>query len=191
MAENIEKMEFEEDPERCQGRCANGQCPNKGLRKSDGTVYPFCKVHGGYSSEASENKENYRNYQLTKFQARLQRHATSPQIKNLRDEVGILRMMLEEKLNHCSDANDLIMQSGAISDLVLKIEKLVGSCHKLEGSMNQLLDKQAILQFASEVITEISTEIRDAVVLDRITGKLMAAIGRIGIDESIRDIDGE
>ena len=189
MADNIEKAEFPEDPERCKGVCASGQCPNKGLRRSDGSVHDFCKVHGGFASEKSEIRDNLRNYQLTKFKARHDRHASSPQIKNLRDEVGILRMMMEEKLNKCADDNDLILQSGAISDLALKIEKVVGSCHKLEGSMNQLLDKQAILQFASEMIAVISNEIKDPLVLDRITAKLMLAIGRLSNDEGVRDTD--
>lgn len=180
MAENVQKMEFEEDPERCQGKCATGQCPNKGIVLPSGVRGSFCAVHGGASTVSAEQKQSYRNYQLTKFKARQERHATSPQIKNLRDEVGILRMMMEERLNKCRDDADLILQSGAISDLALKIEKVVGSCHKLEGSMNQLLDKQAILQFASEMISVISEEIKDSVVLDRITNKLMVIMGRLG-----------
>jgi len=191
MADDIEPMDFDEDPERCQGKSAIGQCTNKGLRRPDGTRFQFCAAHGGHASERAENREAVRNYQLTKFKARLDRHATSPQIKNLRDEVGILRMMMEERLNKCSDDADLILQSGAISDLALKIEKVVGSCHKLEGAMGQLLDKQAILQFADEMISIIGEYITDTVILDKITNRLMIILGRIGNDESVRDIDGQ
>ena len=59
-------------------------------------------------------------------------------------------MILEEVLNKCKDSKDLILKSSVISDLVVKVEKLVSSCHKMEGSMGQLLDKSAILQFAAE-----------------------------------------
>jgi len=98
--------------------------------------------------------------------------------------------MMEEKLNQCNDFNDVILSSGAISDLALKIEKLVVSCHKLDGSMNQLLDKQAILQLASEMIKIIVDEVGDDTALvDRITGKIMSAIGRVGNDEGLRDTD--
>jgi len=188
MAENIQRMEYPEDPERCQGIASNGQCLNKGLLMPDGTRTKFCTIHGQAQAKIAEN-QNVRNYQLTKFKARLERHATSPVIKNLRDEVGILRMMMEERLNRCQDDNDLLLQSGAISDLALKIEKVVGSCHKLEGSMNQLLDKQAILQFASEMISVIGEEVQDAAAIGRITDRVMVIIGRLGQDESFRDTD--
>jgi len=191
MADNIQHMEYPEDPERCQGKSAIGQCCNKGLMMDNGTRSQYCLAHGGSATNDSVNHTAYRNYQLTKFKARLERHATSPAIKNLRDEIGILRMMMEERLNKCTDENDLLMQSAGISDLAIKIEKVVGSCHKLEGSMNQLLDKQAILQFASEIITLIGDEVQDAKVIERITNKMMEIIGRLGNDEGFRETDSE
>ena len=39
---------------------------------------------------------------------------------------------------------------------VAKIEKLVTSCHKLEESLGQTLDKQSIMQFADGVVGIIS-----------------------------------
>lgn len=186
MSDRIQRMEFAEDPERCQGIMAQGQCPNKGLLLDNGKRAQFCLVHGQVQDKTAIN-ESLRNYRLTKFQDRLQRHASSTKIKDLRDEVGILRMMMEEKLNACNDVNDLILQSSAISDLVLKIDKLVSSCHKMEGAMGQLLDKAALLQFASEMITIISEEVQDTGALDRITTKMLE---RINSNESVRKSDG-
>jgi hypothetical protein len=54
-----------------------------------------------------------------------------------------------------------MIHSNKISDLVIKIEKLVSSCHRLERSTGQLLDKTAIIQVAgmfSEVIGEYVSE---------------------------------
>jgi hypothetical protein len=123
-----------------------------------------------------------RNYRLATFhlRARLEQLGVSPGIKSLRDEIAILRALLEQRLEQCKDTTDFILQSGPISDLKLKIEKLVASCHHLEGSMGQLLDKQAILQFASVVIDIISEELKDtkdgtekiAIVGDRIMKSL-------------------
>jgi hypothetical protein len=180
---DIETIDFPEDPERCQGMASFGQCRNKGIRFDHGTVGKFCKIHKGTASLIADRNQNASNYLLTKYQARLQRHATSPNIKSLRDEVGILRMMLEERLNRCGDDTDLMIQAGPISDLVVKVEKVVSSCHKLEGSMGQLLDKQAILQFANEMVSVIGSEVTDPAVLDRIMSKLMSLMGRIGEKE--------
>jgi len=170
----------EDSPERCQGVNRQGQCLNKREPGSD-----YCIAHGGNKGREKMEKESLKNYRLTKFQAQIQKYVDSPNIKCLRDEVGILRVLMEEKLNQCSDAKDLIYQSGPISDLVIKIEKLVTSCHKLEGSMGSLLDKQAIIQFGSELITLISSEIKDEEVLASISQKLLTLINKtIGEEET-------
>jgi len=151
---DIEKVEAD-DPNRCQATTSKGQCLNKAHEHSN-----FCLAHGGNKGAEAAEAASVRNYQLAKFQAKLDRHAASPSIKSLRDEVGILRMLMEEQLNRCKDSHDLVVQSASISDLVMKIDKLVTSCHKLEGSLGQLLDKQVILQFANETITLIANVLK-------------------------------
>jgi len=149
MAE-IEKIEYEAQEGRCQAVNSKGQCLNMAYKDSK-----FCLAHGGNKSAQAQEAKNIRNYQLAKWNDRLERFGNSDGIKSLRDEIGILRMMMEERLNLCNDAQDLVLQSGPISDLVMKIDKVVTSCHKLEGAMGQLLDKAALVQFAGEVISII------------------------------------
>jgi len=165
----------DDDPLRCQAVNSQGQCHNKAVE--GGT---HCMCHGGNKQIEAQKRVSLRNYQLTKFKARVQRLGDSPDIKSLRDEVAILRMMLEERLNQCKDEGDLLMQSHTISDMVLKIERLVSSCNKLEGSMGQLMDKSAILQFANVVINIISDNIEDQVIINNIASRLMEAVGEIG-----------
>ena len=168
----------EDDPRRCQCTTTQyGQCMNKAVTDSN-----FCICHGGVHAIKKRNNAAMRNYVLTKFQARIERHKEAPDIKSLRDEVAILRMLMEERLNHCADDLDLILQSGPISDLVMKIDKLVNSCHKLEGSLGQLLDKQAVLQFASQVIDVITRNLDDPIKIDLISTGILEIVGRIGND---------
>lgn len=142
----------EDDPTRCQAMTSKGQCLNQSVLGGKS-----CVVHGGASTLRAQEASGLQNYHLTKFRAEIERQANAPAIKSLRDEIAILRASLEIRLNRCSDETELILQSGPISEMIMKIEKVVASCHKLEGAMGQLLDKQAILQFASEVITTINT----------------------------------
>lgn len=155
----IQKAPTPDDPNRCQGVNSQGQCPNLALPGCD-----FCIAHGGAAQQKSLVDHSVSNYILDKWNARLQRQRESAGIKSLRDEIGILRMVLEQTLNSCKSENDLVLHSGRISDLVSKIEKLVASCHKLEGSMGNLLDKQTIIQFVSEIIEIISQECDDTTV---------------------------
>jgi hypothetical protein len=168
MADNIEKVE-EDSPLRCHGATARGQCINKKMPGSD-----FCKVHGGVDKVA---KESLRNYRLTKWQSRVNDKADQDNIKNLREEIGIMRILMETVINACTDENDLMMASAKIADMVGKIDGLVKSCHKLEGSMGHLLDKQAILQFAGQVIGIISKHIEDVEVLNKIADEITLALG--------------
>ncbi len=135
-----------------------------------------CALHGGGNQVRSLEKASLKNYQLTNFRARLERHSGSSNIKSLRDEIGILRMMLETRLEKCQDDMDLMLQSGPIADLVLKIDKLVTSCHKLEGSMGELLDKTAIIQFANVVTALIAEEVTDPAAMNRIADKIIEAM---------------
>lgn len=171
-AKAAEKVE-PDSPNRCQAIAKHGQCI---MHKAPGSE--FCLAHGGNKAEGKRQREGLRNYQLTRFNARLQQLGDSSEIKSLRDEVAILRMIMEERLNQCRDNMDLIYQSGPIGDLVLKIEKVVVSCHKLELATGSLLDKQAIMQFGSELISIISKTVTDEAALARISGAIYDTITR-------------
>jgi hypothetical protein len=109
-----------------------------------------------YTNQARDRAQDLRKYNLTKYNARIQAQANHPAIKSLRDEVGILRMVLETQLDRCHTDDDLILKSATIGDLVLKIEKLVSSCHRLEELTNQVLDKATVAQMMDEIIQVIA-----------------------------------
>ena len=184
MSDNIEKVKDPADPQRCQAMAGSqGQCMNKAAKADDGSYSDFCLAHGGNQHIKKQNQDAIRNYQLNKFKSQLNRHAGSSSLKSLRDEIAILRMIMEERLNLCRDESDLVLNSGAISDLVLKIDKLVTSCHKLEGSMGQLLDKSSMLQFASEIIDIVGNSVTNIDEVEEVGNKIMGVVGRIGEDK--------
>jgi len=159
---------------RCEGMVLNGQCP---FNKAEGTNY--CPMHGHNKSEIHIQNEIKRNYQLRRFKERIYALADSEQIKSLREEIGILRMCVEETINRCEDATDILMASHRISDLIIKIEKLVVSCDKLEGRMGLLLSKRAIIQLAGEFVQIISVHIDDPNVIESISEKMLESTRRI------------
>lgn len=155
----MERAHSEDDRHRCQATNVQGQCRLRAVQLPTGDFASYCAVHGGTSQQKAAERESLRNYQLDRWKAKLLSKTNSPDIKSLRDEIGILRVILEERLNKCEDAHDLILQSGPISDMVMKIDRVVNSCHKLEGAMGLLLDKSAILQFAQQVIQILSNHV--------------------------------
>ena len=172
------KKTYADDPNRCQAAGKMGQCLNMARPGSQ-----YCPAHGGNTSIDTEKDQQQRNYNLTKYRARLEDKKSAPDIKSLRDEIGILRIIIEERINTCNDTTDLLLQSGPISDLVMKVERVISSCHKLEGSMGQLLDKQAILQFAAQVIDIVADVVTDDLQVAEVANRITRAIGTLGDDD--------
>jgi hypothetical protein len=164
-----QRMSDLDDPrERCEGYSAAGPCPYKHVNGSK-----YCPRHGGNKAIEAQQKEAARNYRLTRWKQRINELADSDGIKSLREEVGILRMLLEEMLNQCNDSVDLLLYSHKISDLVLKIERLVVSCDKLENRMGLLLGKGSILHLAQQYVEVITENVSDPEVIERISEKII------------------
>jgi hypothetical protein len=144
-----------------------------------------CLAHGGNRAGEQLKKQELKNYRLDIWHAKVQRFGESNNIKSLRDEIGILRMLLEERLNtFCQTPNDLLLQSGTISNLIVHIEKLVTSCHKLEANMGEVLDRTALAQFAGKVIAVIVDIVEDSNQLEKISTGILNILQE-GRDEDI------
>jgi len=103
-----------------------------------------------------------RQYLLTnpRFQARLAELSTADEIKSLRDEVAIARMLVEGRLNTIKDDQDLFASCGAINTLLLTIEKLVSRSHILEQNLGQLYHRSTIIQMMQAFVEIVDEEVR-------------------------------
>lgn len=146
----------EDDPNRCQTVTSRGQCTQKAVEGSK-----YCPCHGGNSAITAKKAEDVFRYRATQWSGRMQALAEETNIKSMREELGVLRILLEERLKSCKSTTDLIINSGPMAELVLKIEKLVKSIHELDKDLNQLLDKQILIQYAEQIITIIGKHVDD------------------------------
>jgi hypothetical protein len=163
MKYEIKRVE-DTDPMRCQAVNTQGQCHNLATVQGG-----FCPVHGGNRAVAIQQAETQRLYKLTKYRARLNElDSPNHDVKNLREEIGILRIVMEEIVNNCTGPVDILAHAPKISDLAVKIGKLISACHSIEKSLGQYLDKNTLIQVAQEIVTIIATHISDAEVLDKI-----------------------
>lgn len=160
-----------DDPDRCQGVTASGQCPYKRTPESK-----YCHMHCGPRNESVLEKEKIRNYRATMYQQRINEFADNEKVKSLREEVGILRLTLENILERSNDPNLLYMNTHKIRDLVKEIKEVVVACHRLEESTGQLLDKNAALNFAGRIVEIVSMHVQDAKVLHNIGNEIILAI---------------
>lgn len=161
------------DPERCQATGKTGQCPYKAM-----PGYKICQRHAGQTL-GGEAKQRSNQYRLQVWQTRVDEFAENDNVKSLRDEIGILRMLMEETLNQCKTATDLMIYQSKLSNLAMQIEKLVTSCNRLEMKMGMLLDKSAALSLAGQIVDIISSEIDDPEVIDRISNGIINALASL------------
>jgi hypothetical protein len=144
------------------------QCERPGCKLVVVEGSKYCIAHGGRHAAERAEKQRMRNYNLAKFHQRANELSESKEITSLRDEVGLLRLLIESKINHCKDTTDLLLISGPLSDLLMKSERLVTSMEKLESKMGHHLDKSKIVQIAQSMIDIISRYIDNPEVLDAI-----------------------
>lgn len=163
----------EADPHRCQASGQGGQCPYLAIPESR-----FCQRHDGQGASSRE-KDKTNMYRLQVWQQRLDEFSEHDKLKSLRDEIGILRIVLEETMNRCHDSNSILMYSSKIGDLCIKIEKLVSSCNRLEMKMGMLLDKASALNLAGQVVDIISLHVDDPAIIDAISSGIIDALANL------------
>lgn len=165
----------DDDPRRCQVVTARGQCNI--IAVEGGKV---CWNHGGNVSAIAAEKRDLRNYNLTRWKNRVNQMSDNPKVKSLREEIGILRLTLETQMNMCQSETDLLIHSHVISKLVNDIDKIVNSCHRLEGQLGQTMDKSALINFASKVVSIVSEVLApvdgDGSLSEQIANRLLAEI---------------
>lgn len=153
-----------ENGKKCEADTAKGQCENYVIRDHDGIQQGNkCFFHGGWRTLKNKAKKVKSNYYLGKYQERVQDLATSPQVKSLREEIGILRMLLEVKVNSLenSDEFEFLKAVPVINDLISRIEALVASCVKIETNIGLTLDKNQIALLADAVVEVLSLALKD------------------------------
>lgn len=175
----FKRIEREDDPNRCQAVHGKGQCIYLSTENSK-----YCPMHGGAAAENAHAKVMKRKYQLAQWTQRVGEFADDDQVKSLREEIGILRMTLEQVVRQCKTDTDVLLWSGKIGDLVTKIEKVVTSCNRLEVSSGMLLDKSAALNLASQVVEIIARHVTDADAVDDISNDIIQVIVGINSTES-------
>lgn len=157
------------DPRRCQFIDPTGQC--RYIQK-DGASY--CEIHA--QSNGREKRFHLARYRLQQYQERVGEFANDDEIKNLREEIGIMRMTLEQIITQCKSANDLLIRSDKISNMVGQIQRLVETAQKLEERNNNLLDRKIVIIIADSIVTLIGNYIKDPDQLNEIGSKICESI---------------
>lgn len=145
------------DPRQCHASIrGKRQCLNQSVEGCD-----FCIVHGGHHQQLKNERQAIYQIRASRMRARLQKQADHPNLLSLNEEIGVLRIMLEEKLNSIGDdAAALMMATPVITDLVTRIEKCVYAAERIENRRGQMMGKKELVSFALQ-LSEIASRYLD------------------------------
>lgn len=146
-----------DDPTRCQIITRHGQCQFKsveGLTK--------CIMHGR-TEAAKLKKDKIKTYILTSLglDEEYSENLLSNNLLNLRNEIALIRVVLQQKLNSCKSVNDLAIASGSIAQLVAQITQTVTLAHKLEESLGKYMTKDELKLFLVNLSEAIEAVVQD------------------------------
>ena len=145
------------DPTRCQFVDHKfGQCKYVSTEHSD-----YCIRHGGGMVEDRVKTETTNRYKSELYQTKLDNHNNHANQKSLKDEISLLRLFIEERFSSITNYSQLAVETGPISELIMKVDKVVNSMHKLEKSMGEHLSKTQLTTFAETIIKIISDVLDD------------------------------
>lgn len=172
------------DPRRCKYSYPHEQCWHEAESGCDN-----CAAHGGKSKA---NAEETRLYYLTEVdnRRRLAELSGHEQIKSLREEIGLVRMLIEKQVNAAKSDIELLGSCGTINGLLVTLEKLVKRCHELEQSFGELLSRQAALRLGQSLCEIVIEELQGIEgheeVIDRIVERFFPAIKNAQNTEALK-----
>lgn len=159
-----------DDPQRCKKTTSAGQCEHRSL---DGST--FCQIHGGaLAARASERRQYLLNE--VRYRDRIQQFSEHSAVFSLKEEIGLVRVLIETRLNTLTDDEALVAAIPQLDKLVLTTSKLVGDAAKLEHALGNVLSKDVVYQLAQMFVEIVAEEVSvfegHEEVVDRITTRI-------------------
>lgn len=162
------------DPNRCKGAAPDGQCRNVAEPRSE-----YCRAHGGSDALALEEERSM--YLLTRHRGKVARFAEHEEAKTLRDEIAMVRTLIQEHWNRMDNTDaGLISSSGELNRLWTTLDKLMKTGEAIDRNHNLTLSKTTIIVFGREVVSILKEELKGVPEfedkIDRITTRMLDTI---------------
>jgi hypothetical protein len=172
------------DPKRCQAAAPDGQCMNEQEHGAS-----TCKAHGGRSTAETEEKKLYLLTEA-RYRTRLAQLAEHEEVKSLREEIALARMLIERRFDLIKNDNDLLNACGPINTMLLTVERLVKSAHTIEQNLGALLAKPTVLKLGQQMCEIVVTELEGIenyeAIVDRITSRVIDSISKANNPEQVK-----
>ncbi len=135
----------------------------------------FCKKH-------SDESQRIRSYRLSDpdTRERFDHFADSAALETVRDEIVLLRVLIEERRNLAKTEADRINAFSVIHPALSTLNKLVESLSKLEKQADLVLGREALEKLGDDIVTILIEELSNVEgyteIVDRVASRLAKSI---------------
>lgn len=144
-----------------------------------------CMLHGGAIIRKSIVKQNLYERLAREYRDRMNEFKNHDAHFSLQEEIGILRLSVEAIMNSCKDNPSLFLRNvGQISELTVKIQKLVDSSMRAEKYIGTLMSREQVGRMLQDVINVIAEEVTDQDTLERIARQFEFIVNKEYVDDS-------
>lgn len=169
--EHLTLMVEDDAPNRCQHSRAYNQCKYNVLPNRS-----YCQYHIALYDKEFRKTSRLKKYKLVQHYMRVDELVSSPELKNLSEEIGILNMTLETLVNQCHTPWDLQINQHRIESLVEKIAKTTQINQRLQTAIGKTLDETTLASLMDAVTKAIIDENLPEDSLKRISQRIAKAL---------------
>lgn len=143
------------DPRRCIGVSAKGQCDYLAIEGSR-----YCDFHQqlGHKKETQKAIDQFL-IEREELRNPYQRFSRESNYLDMRQTIGLLKMMIERRLNHAKNENDEIASFRDVESYIAKLTSMAIALQKLQEQMGLVLGKDELRHFAKDIGTILNEEL--------------------------------
>jgi hypothetical protein len=164
------------DPRRCKAGTATGQCLAVAADGSD-----YCVAHHGVDRGQGRRMRKYL-LATAEDQGLLAKYADDDELKSLREEIGLTRVMIQNTMAGALSEVEKINAYAKVNGYLLTLEKLMKTCHTLDQSMGNLIGKPALRRLGRELAQVVVDRLEGVANYESIVESVLCDFARI-IDE--------
>lgn len=158
------------------------QCVQCKYKRVDGSQY--CPRHGA-------NKEIRKKAQMATYEFKrddIRRKvaflAADPLRYNLEEDLALMRATLEDLVNKIEPGRSLFEHSDTIGTMIMRIEKLVGSCLTQAQKCGLLMTPEDFYNSVEEIMQIVYDEVQDVETVKRIASRISESLSEENVCEA-------
>ena len=158
--------------DKCEHTGTRGQCADDAVEGSR-----FCAKH-------ADESDRIKGYRLSspELRERFEHHSRSDLFKSLRQEIDLLRAMIEDRVSQADSPAERIAAFNAVRPALVDVVKCVETLSKLERQNNIVLGKEALSWLSKEIINILIGELEQVEGYERIVDRVAQRISQAVAD---------